>query len=645
MFKEPLVSSDEMQLTDPDAITTLIARLDAAGKDDNSVMGVLQAIAAEWMRKTYAKVLTPMAPRNAQILMFLLCAEWAQMRLSSSTPQQQRTLVGRVGTGEGKSLIIAMNAVYLVKVLKRRVHVLESNKGLMDRDYADFEAFYAKLGVSSACNDFSASADVTYCLTRELDHYYRDHVGKKPFGNTVLVVDEVDALIVDGDANSTYVKPDASATGNLKAIFDALERGGGDAPAHRGDPLYDEARGAYHQAQARLRRGQNQPGGYAIFGNAYKLVDEKGRPSEIMYSLDLEFLSYIKLGKEPSLMNVFFYQSTAHMLRQYDAIIGLSGSLGSPAEKAFLAATYGASTIEAPPFLDTCRGVRKVPPVLLDDAVQVYGGTSAHLAAVKALALKHRSRVPVVVLCKNPQAARTTLQCFPQADREPQRSVVQLFLEFDEAGQRMNYSSIVERATLPVGKGSSRLWPVTVTDVFGGRGQDYRVADSTVDDAGGLLVIAACFPDTEREWTQWRGRTARNDRAGQYAVLLERSDEPVSDDAALLTRHAVDTPPGVQHKRSLLDELLARRDGQCQDKVNREKEALLKGMRMNELCDKFWTREGGVGGVWPSGSAQVKLRDFLNKYDFSFDAIARFAAEVGLARSAADYKAASAYAA
>lgn len=637
VYTQPVVTGDDMQLTDPDSINKLIARVEAAGKADDTVLGVLQHIAAEWMKKSYAKLLTPMAPRNAQMIMFLLCAEWAQARFCGALPQAQRTLVGRVGTGEGKSLIIAMISIYLAKVLGKKVHVLEANMGLMDRDHADFDEFYTRFGLTSACNDFSSGADITYCLTGTLNHFYRDRVGKQPFGNTVLLVDEVDALIVDGDANTSYVKPDADAS-NLTAIFDALASGGGEAAQFSRDPLHGAARAAYQRAQELLRAGLNRPDGYVVVGNEYKCVNSKGVMLENRYDLGLEYLSYTKLGKKPESQSSFFYQSTAHMLKQYDAIIGLSGSLGSPAEKAFLMSTYGAKTIDAPPFLDTCRGVSKVPPALANDTVQVYSGAGAHHAAVVALALKQRAHVPVVVLCKNPQAAHALMQQFPAAERA--HGAVQLFLERGDDFERMNYSAIVEKATLPVGAGAARVWPVTVADVFGGRGQDYRVADRGVDDAGGLLVVAACFPDTEREWTQWKGRTARNDRAGQYAVLLERADEPVKEDAALLEKHAV---VGVNHRSSLIADLLERRDVACKEKIANQKAALVQGMRMNELCDKFWTKEGGMGGAWPSGEAQTKLRKFLTGYERSLDDIAAFAADVRLAASAAAYKAASAY--
>ena len=63
-----------------------------------------------------------------------------------------------------------------------------------------------------------------------------------------------------------------------------------------------------------------------------------------------------------------------------------------------------------------------------------------------------------------------------------------------------------------------------MTDLFGGRGHDFIVMDEMADKHGGMLVIATSIPD-EREWTQWKRRTARQDKSGQYMVIL-RSDDP-----------------------------------------------------------------------------------------------------------------------
>ena len=53
-----------------------------------------------------------------------------------------RAAILQMGTGEGKSIVIAMMAIYTVKHLGKRVHVLENNEGLLERDFATYAPFY-----------------------------------------------------------------------------------------------------------------------------------------------------------------------------------------------------------------------------------------------------------------------------------------------------------------------------------------------------------------------------------------------------------------------------------------------------------------------------------------------------------------------
>lgn len=73
---------------------------------------------------------------------------------------------------------------------------------------------------------------------------------------------------------------------------------------------------------------------------------------------------------------------------------------------------------------------------------------------------------------------------------------------------------------------------MTVTDRFGGRGHDYQVMDKAANANGGMIVIATSVPD-EREWIQWRGRTARQDRPGQFHIVLNREAPPLSRSSGL----------------------------------------------------------------------------------------------------------------
>ena len=110
----------------------------------------------------------------------------------------------------------------------------------------------------------------------------------------------------------------------------------------------------------------------------------------------------------------------------------------------------------------------------------------------------------------------------------PEGNAVQRMTERNEEGELMidECDAIVERATKRCYSEKREVYfRITVTDWFGGRGHDFDCMDERANAAGGLLVIATSIPDA-REWTQWKGRTARQDRPGQYMVVLSEQEEP-----------------------------------------------------------------------------------------------------------------------
>lgn len=92
----------------------------------------------------------------------------------------------------------------------------------------------------------------------------------------------------------------------------------------------------------------------------------------------------------------------------------------------------------------------------------------------------------------------------------------------------------IEDTSKRTGTGDAAHFHITVTDVFGGRGHDFYCNDEFANANGGMLVIATSIPDT-REWIQWKGRTARQDRPGQYYVVLSTQDSLFSLHRTLAT--------------------------------------------------------------------------------------------------------------
>lgn len=193
------------------AVTSFLDTLDAklAGEASTAEGKLLAKMGIEWMKKINLVMKVPIAPRNAQFISMLACCKWAS-HVMKNPGESERALVAQVGTGEGKSLIIAMSAIYAVKLMGKRVHILTNNAGLLNKDYSQFKDLFATFGISVANNsDFKnlGSHQVTYCLSSDLLSYYRDAVfiAVEPFANTILIVDEVDQIIVDDKPNTRLV--------------------------------------------------------------------------------------------------------------------------------------------------------------------------------------------------------------------------------------------------------------------------------------------------------------------------------------------------------------------------------------------------------------------------------------------------------
>jgi hypothetical protein len=83
---------------------------------------------------------------------------------------------------------------------------------------------------------------------------------------------------------------------------------------------------------------------------------------------------------------------------------------------------------------------------------------------------------------------------------------------------------IIMMATKREGGEDANFCRVTVTDLYGGRGHDFEVKDKVSINNGGMLVVATSIPN-EREWIQWKGRTARQDKPGAFWVVLNKKAE------------------------------------------------------------------------------------------------------------------------
>lgn len=194
---------------------------------------------------------------------------------------------------------------------------------------------------------------------------------------------------------------------------------------------------------------------------------------------------------------------------------------------------------------------------------------------------------------------------------------VQRFAQFDERGRTLagQWQGIIDDATRRLGGTETNRCRVTVTDKFGGRGHDFQVMDKETIANGGMLVIATSIPD-EREWIQWKGRTGRQDRPGQYHVVLDRRAPPFTEHGGLADAVASLASPEERLARLLQvqDEAI----GATLKKYERDQEL---GESVNELAEAFFKRHPRpYDEAWPSPrhrTADLQLRALLEQLSAS----------------------------
>lgn len=114
----------------------------------------------------------------------------------------------------------------------------------------------------------------------------------------------------------------------------------------------------------------------------------------------------------------------------------------------------------------------------------------------------------------------------------------------------------------------------------------FDVRDEFANSMGGMLVIAMTIPGG-RDWTQWKGRTARGDRNGQLAVVLSSEDPLIASiDSQELEKCKVIGSKSV-YNRDLIDLALSYHDKTTAERLALQAEVVFKGQRLNELCDRY----------------------------------------------------------
>jgi len=608
-------------LNQPQLLVDLVTQTAANDRRQKPDMLKMNDVTSKWMQYMIARNFPPLTPHHTQAFTVLMMSRFFEDYLKAEDPTSGkkggglssffskpkldlRAFIAQMATGEGKSIVISMLAIFLVQLHGMRVHILENNEGLLDRDFAMNQPFFEAFGISCGIDLLEKDTQVVYCLKSRINNLFMRKMLEgeldEVLGQTVIIVDEVDDLVVNENPNTNYVKEDVERTPDLRKCFAACKKGEFMLPRGvRSQKMWDEAQKVAKEADKKVE------------GRDYRVIEENGKkvavilvdgkiPKVRQTALWLTYRNYLLSGTEPNAESPFATVCTPYIFNKYRAIFGLSGSVGGAAELHYLASTYGAIKFEVPRFLDTCTGdARKV---VTNHGVELVDGEAALIGRVVQVCLKWVRKVPVLVITSGPDELLKVVNAVKECDGI-HADEVQRFSQFDAHGRTLKdkWETIIADATKRLGGNADNRCRVTVTDRFGGRGHDYQVMDKDAIANGGMLVVATTVPD-EREWIQWRGRTARQDKPGQYQVVLNRRAEPFASNPSL-----ADQVASMRSGDERLARLLEVQDetiGATLKKYQLDQEL---GEQINELTEAFFREyPRSFDAEWPSNEHREK---------------------------------------
>jgi len=620
-------------------------------------------------------------PHHTQVFTLLVFKAFMEDRQDAV-----RTLIAQVSTGEGKSMLIASLAVFVCLHSKKRVHVVGSDSKLVFRDFDNFRSMFHSFAQDVApgmalekfavvCSDKTHDSNrtdvvssiphdawIVYCEARHVTSYYTQQarsgsLDQINYAERVLVLDEVDALVIDEDPTEEFV---------YDVGWRRLDRGmtvgeyATQLGRHlaRGDPCPDELRPvtdmeesvywlmvrlfrdveqwhskprAERDADFQVYAGDSRNEAQLEAGLTGLYVRMSNGRADLYYHSN--FLECLRLREHPDATGYrmqwyqrLFVMCKPRVFRQYSRILGLSGTVGNEREQAFLREAYGAQFFMVPPFLETCTGVQfhtaqwaKSEEVFEQGelkSVSMHPGLSGPGAVacdaeeqyriVETLAFETRRRVPVLVIAPSPESADLVVDRLRQHARKALvgcnpsdlvRSLSQR--EYDRDPHVYKESLRASTRTASRSSVGPKEFRITVTDHTGARGTDYQMFDEDADKVGGLMLIVMKVPPSQRDWVQFKGRTARQHWRGQYCVVLNAEDYRLPDGGAggalpAQAYGATQGRPFVPHdpEGELVQKVLAFGTRESERKLDNCKAVYSAGFIANEVCEMVWEQMG-----------------------------------------------------
>lgn len=497
-------------------------------------------------------------PFNTQIIATLLLNETLLDPSRGVTLEPVRGVYEQVKTGEGKSLIIAMQAAYLA-TYGRRVDVVTSNDYLAGRDARALQPFFKACGLTAG--QFKRTSgekepgarllpqddapkpyelDILYTTNEALIFtYLNNRLEAIPFmGNRrldVVIVDEADNLWIDlGDSPcriASRIEPLFSEE-ELRKILALVEqkisqKSVAHVYAHLGmfadEFLFGEPALAkrvprsvvelYFRSAISVLDRENAP----KLNVDYVITEEHGKPkitlvdkgvtgrlkARSQWDLGIhEFVTLREGLKLPTQRGTAAQLSHIEYLRMYKNLFAVSGTFGEETDRRYVESTFGLRGVDIPAHHKSQRR---------DAAVRVVPARAewkkALVERVRATTAGEKPRAAIVIAStiKNAREIRSALE---------EAGLATALLDDHENTTAKGLRAEEQEIIAAAGAAGART---VATDVLG-RGADIRPSEDCLA-CGGLHSILAEMPKNLRVEQQARGRAGRQGRPGSSEIL------------------------------------------------------------------------------------------------------------------------------
>lgn len=495
-------------------------------------------------------------------------------------------IVGKVGTGQGKSLIFGLFALYL-RFRGYQMDCITFYEALVKRDHNNLKNLFDcfdhvkslpiidNLHESTSSPDELKKHDIIYTLNNNLmwrfhNHEFRGH----PKPRRIILADEIDVLALDND--TPFVPGDhniSKITHFCYSIWEKLKSRKNEFNRYSKDIILNETieefakicdnSGYSKYIKDRIKRDLKEwvcNAERILFSDTEKKAnfDSVGVPQNLTEGSTGIFRA-LKEGRSVDKISSESESSYIHpiLILKDQVIFGLSGCLGSAREQEHYTKHLNIKVFEAPTtysyFLEKYKDkpkVIKLNPIIVPNAQWV------ERLAMRAIELSEEGRPVLVVLDCEPKSDElqllhdTTLRILNSAGKF--NRVMKLTGDKDVDGSD-DFKSLIEAATAmhPVpGSTTRKVGTISFGTKLIGRGTDFRVKDKSVNTKGGFCVIEAFIAPTSRMQVQIEGRTYRWELCGTIQFFL-KFDEVI----AFLKKDVVGLPKEHDDFVKLLDDV------------------------------------------------------------------------------------------